>query len=59
MKSLINSTFGFQESLDPLSGSGLLSKIQFQKNASRTDFDPDTDSNFELGWNPKVELLIY
>ena len=21
------------------------------------DFDPDTDSDFEFGWNPKVELI--
>jgi hypothetical protein len=27
-----------------------------QSNVSRADFDPDTDSDFEFGWNPKVEL---
>jgi len=25
-------------------------------NVSRADFDPDTDSDFEFGWNPKVEI---
>jgi hypothetical protein len=26
-----------------------------QTNVSRADFDPDTGSDFEFGWNPKVE----
>jgi len=27
---------------------------RYQTNVSRADFDPDSD--FEFGWNPKVEL---
>jgi hypothetical protein len=29
-----------------------------QTNVSRADFDPDTDSDFEFGGNPKVEVNL-
>jgi len=37
---------------------GIAIENRCQTNVSRADFDPDTDpdSDFEFGWNPKVEL---
>jgi hypothetical protein len=30
-----------------------------QTDVFRADFDPDTDSDFEFGWNPKVEPITF